>query len=64
MLLTFGIRSPHTPGAQGFKGAAKTPSEVVHHFNRWPTFMWANWEIAALAGWLRQHNLKRPVKER
>ncbi|HWG84029.1 MAG TPA: erythromycin esterase family protein, partial [Deinococcales bacterium] len=30
--------------------------EVLHGFHRWPTWMWANWEIVELAEWLRQHN--------
>jgi erythromycin esterase-like protein len=24
-------------------------SDVLHSFGRWPTWMWANWEVAALA---------------
>lgn len=30
--------------------------EVLKTFSRWPTWMWANWEVAALANWLRKHN--------
>ncbi len=30
--------------------------EVLKEFNRWPTWMWANYEIAAFATWLRKHN--------
>jgi erythromycin esterase-like protein len=30
--------------------------DVLHAFRRWPTWMWANEEIADLAGWLRRHN--------
>src|SRR5262249_9688566 len=30
--------------------------EVLHAFGRWPTWMWANEEVAELACWLRQHN--------
>jgi erythromycin esterase-like protein len=30
--------------------------EVVQTFQRWPTWMWANEEVARLARWLRQHN--------
>lgn len=25
-------------------------------FERWPRWMWANWEVAAFASWLREHN--------
>lgn len=30
--------------------------EVLKNFNRWPTWMWANWEISAFAEWLKKHN--------
>lgn len=30
--------------------------EVLKQFKRWPTWMWANWEIAALSEWLKSHN--------
>ncbi len=30
--------------------------EGLKTFDRWPTWMWANWEIAALAAWLKEHN--------
>ena len=30
---------------------------VLKAFNRWPTWMWANWEVAALAEWLYQFNI-------
>lgn len=32
-------------------------------FNRWPTWMWANWEVAALADWLRRHNAGLPSEQ-
>ena len=32
-------------------------------FRRWPSWMWANWEIAALADWLRRHNEERAGAE-
>jgi len=45
---------------KGFKDAAKHPSDVMNtYFKRWPTWMWGNWEVAALAGWMRQYNLKK-----
>ena len=37
--------------------------EVLHQFNRWPTWMWANWEIAAFADWLKDHNLSNPPEK-
>jgi len=33
--------------------------EVLQEFKRWPTWMWANWEIAAFANWLKDHNLRQ-----
>lgn len=42
-------------------GHSQEVQSVLHEFNRWPTWMWANWEIAAFADWLRdynQHHLK------
>lgn len=30
--------------------------EVLKSFDRWPTWMWANWEVAALAEWMKKHN--------
>jgi erythromycin esterase len=34
----------------------KSAFKVLHTFNRWPTWMWANWEVAALAMTLQKHN--------
>jgi erythromycin esterase len=33
-----------------------SPRQVLSRFERWPTWMWANEEVAAFAGWLRRHN--------
>ena len=41
------------------KGAINSGSsayEVLHAFNRWPTWMWANRETVDLIEWLRSHN--------
>jgi erythromycin esterase len=32
------------------------PTEVLTRFSRWPTWMWANREVAEFVGWLRDHN--------
>ena len=37
--------------------------EVLYDFARWPTWMWANWEIVAFAEWLRRHNDGLPEAE-
>lgn len=31
-------------------------TELLHNFRRWPTWMWANWEIAAFISWLASYN--------
>jgi erythromycin esterase len=31
---------------------------VLNTFDRWPTWMWANWEMAAFVEWLYNHNKK------
>ena len=41
---------------KGYSDAGKNIHEVLLAFNRWPTWMWANWEIAALAEWMKKHN--------
>ena len=39
---------------QGDAGA--DAREVLHAFDRWPTWMWANEEMVELAEWLREYN--------
>ncbi|WP_396185988.1 erythromycin esterase family protein [Flavobacterium sp.] len=41
---------------KNYPDSGKTAEEVLHSFNRWPTWMWANWETVALAEWLREFN--------
>ena len=41
---------------KGYDSVDKKPEELLLNFKRWPTWMWANWEIAALAGWLKAYN--------
>jgi erythromycin esterase len=40
------------------------PLHVLTKFHRWPTWMWANWEIVALSEWLRNHNQLLKLHER
>ena len=42
---------------------AASANEVLHSFNRWPTWMWANQEIADFATWLRQYNQNAPAAQ-
>jgi erythromycin esterase-like protein len=49
---------------KGLRGSGGNAREVLHAFDRWPTWMWANWETVALLEWLRGHNLKLPIERR
>jgi erythromycin esterase len=42
----------------------KKAYDVLNEFERWPTWMWANWEIVALAEWLHNHNKSLPVDKK
>lgn len=41
---------------KGYPNAGTDATSVLYDFNRWPTWMWANWEVVALVEWLRSHN--------
>ena len=41
---------------KGYADSGDTAREVLHAFERWPTWMWANREVAEFAEWLRDHN--------
>ncbi|TBW28495.1 erythromycin esterase family protein [Gramella sp. KN1008] len=45
-------------------GGNQDIQEVLQEFNRWPTWMWANWEIAAFADWLKDYNQHHPIEDR
>lgn len=45
---------------KNYPDSGKMALEVLHSFNRWPTWMWANWEIVALSEWLRHFNANQP----
>lgn len=49
---------------KGYPDAGASAREVLAEFNRWPTWMWANWETVALAEWLRSHNDVLPSAKR
>lgn len=49
---------------KGYADQEKTPEQVLKEFNRWPTWMWANWEIVSLVTWLKEFNLKRNAEKR
>jgi erythromycin esterase len=41
---------------KGYPGSGRDAREVLRTFERWPTWMWANEEVASLAEMLRNHN--------
>lgn len=41
---------------KAYPDSGRNAYEVLHAFNRWPTWMWANEEIVTLAEWLRDWN--------
>lgn len=45
---------------RGDADAGESAGDVLRRFDRWPTWMWANREVAAFVGWLRSHNDGRP----
>ncbi|HET9429656.1 MAG TPA: erythromycin esterase family protein [Chitinophagaceae bacterium] len=45
---------------KGYHSENKSALDVLQAFNRWPSWMWANWEILALADWLSVYNSGRP----
>jgi erythromycin esterase len=47
-------------GDDSFGASAKA---VLQQMKRWPTWMWANEEIAELAEWLRGHNDGKPAED-
>ena len=36
--------------------------EVLHEFDRWPTWMWANRDVVDFVTWLRDHNARLPAE--
>ena len=59
-----GAVRPGAAAAESREGAEKRAREdtgngsveALEAFHRWPAWMWANWEVAAFAEWLRRHN--------
>jgi erythromycin esterase len=49
---------------KNYPGTGTDAKEVLNQFNRWPTWMWANWEIVALAEWLYEHNKTKHINEK
>lgn len=48
----------------GAPGAPADARSALSAFDRWPAWMWANWEVAAFLDWLARHNATLPPAER
>jgi erythromycin esterase len=49
---------------KGYTHTASGAREMLQEFDRWPTWMWANWEMVAFAEWLHKHNKSLPAEMR
>ena len=43
--------------AKGYLDPTTTARNLLVQVERWPTWMWANWEIVELLTWLKEHNV-------
>ena len=41
---------------KGYADSQTDTKAVLREFERWPSWMWGNWEILELAQWLQKHN--------
>ncbi|HMC89668.1 MAG TPA: erythromycin esterase family protein, partial [Gemmataceae bacterium] len=49
---------------KGLADTGESARDVLHAFERWPTWMWANEEVVALTEWLREHNDSLPDEKK
>lgn len=49
---------------RGHEDQDLTATELLARFERWPTWMWANREVAEFLAWLREWNLSRSEPDR
>lgn len=49
---------------KGYSDAGNNIEDVLKNFDRWPTWMCGNWEIAALAEWLKEYNTGLPINKK
>lgn len=49
---------------KGYPEAGGNARDVLENFERWPSWMWANWEVHEWIEWMRMHNEKRPADQR
>ena len=48
---------------KGMADAGANAEAVLHAFERWPTWMWANREVVELAEWMRGHNRGKSAEQ-
>lgn len=49
---------------KGYDVESKSSFKVLHAFNRWPAWMWANWETVSFTDWLYNRNKNLPLNKR
>jgi erythromycin esterase-like protein len=49
---------------RGLEHQSLDARHLLLEFERWPTWMWANEEVADFLDWMRTHNLRRPEAQR
>jgi erythromycin esterase-like protein len=49
---------------KGSSGSGRDAFDALETFQRWPTWMWANMEIAEFAEWMRSHNETLPPEKK
>lgn len=49
---------------KGYPEGGISAYEVLHGFNRWPTWMWANWEMVEFVDWLQKYNNDLPEEKK
>jgi erythromycin esterase len=49
---------------KGYETGHRNAVEVLQNFSRWPTWMWANWEMVALANWMKEFNKSKPANKK
>jgi erythromycin esterase len=49
---------------KGPKQDSTAAETLLRHYDRWPTWMWGNYEIASLVTWMNAYNQNRPSREK
>jgi len=50
--------------AKGYENSGKDIYAILSEFQRWPTWMWANWEVGAFIDWLKNYNKELSADKR